>query len=588
MTDLWRLLAFLRPYRGLVTIAALAATGVMACTLTLPYLTGRIIDEVLRAGDRDRLMPLLWAVVGVAVVRFVLALARRQIAGHVSLGVEYDMRDTVFRRVQGLSLAFFDHMPVGQLMSRATSDLQSVRFFLGYGLVFMFTTLFTLILASVWLIAIDPPLAVMSLLVGPAVLAVATRFGRVANPLRIDLQQRLGEVSQAGEESVAGIRAIKAFGREPERADEFERVAEGALQRGLDVARVEGVYEPVMGFLPTVGLAVILLVGGNQVMDGTLTLGEFVQFYLYLTLLMGPFRSLGFLVAGAQRAVVGGRRIFQILDAETEVPERADPVTLPAGGGHVTFEEVRFAYGTGDTADPFGREVLRGIDLDVPAGRTVALIGATGSGKSTLTELIARYYDPTGGRVLLDGVDVRDLALDDLRRAIGVVSQEPFLFSTTVRENIAYGRPDATDDDVRAAARLAAADGFITALPRGYQTIIGERGFSLSGGQRQRLAIARAVITDPRVLVLDEATASVDAYTERQIQDALRAVTADRTTVIIAHRLSTIQLADEIVVLDGGVIAARGSHAELFAQSALYRDIHQTGLARPELVLGDV
>ncbi len=587
MTDLWRLLAFLRPYRGLVIVTGLAASGIMVCTLILPYLTGRIIDDVLRHGERGELAPLLWAVFAVAVVRFGLGLVRRQISGHISLGVEYDMRDTVFSRVQRLSLAFFDHMPVGQLMSRATSDLQTVRFFLGYGLVFMFTTVFTLLMAAAWLITIDWQLAIFSLAVGPAVLAVATRFGQVANPLRIDLQQRLGEVSQAGEESVAGIRVIKAFGRERERSAAFERVANGAMNRGLDVARVEGVYEPVMGFLPTAGLAVILMLGGHQVMNGTLTLGQFVQFYLYLTLLMGPFRSLGFLVAGGQRALAGGRRIFEILDAETEVPEPAHPVPLPDGDGRVTFDHVHFAYGTGDAADPFGREVLQGVDLDIPGGRVVALIGATGSGKSTLTELIARYYDPTGGRVLLDGVDIRDLALDDLRRAVGMVSQEPFLFSTTVRENIAYGRPDATLDQVRAAARLAAADEFVEALPNGYDTVIGERGLTLSGGQRQRLAIARAVITDPRVLILDEATASVDASTERQIQDALRAVMAGRTTVIIAHRLSTIQLADEIVVLDRGVIAARGTHDELYGTSPLYREIHRTGLARPELVLGD-
>jgi ABC-type multidrug transport system fused ATPase/permease subunit len=335
-----------------------------------------------------------------------------------------------------------------------------------------------------------------------------------------------------------------------------------------------------MGFLPVAGLGVILLYGGHLVIDGALTLGEFVQFYLYLTLLMEPFRMLGTLVGNAQRAVASGQRIFEIVDAVPDVRERPDPVALPDGGGTLRFEDVRFAYGD-------GREVLSGVDLEVPAGRTVALIGPTGSGKTTLTELIPRYYDVAGGRVLLDGVDVRDLRLHDLRRAVGVVSQEPFLFSATVRENIAYGRPEATDDEVRAAARLASADAFIAALPDGYDTVIGERGLTLSGGQRQRLAIARAVVTDPRVLVLDEATASVDASTEREIQAALRAVMAGRTTLVIAHRLSTIRLADEIVVLDGGRIAARGRHEDLYAESDLYREIHDGGLARPDLVLGD-
>lgn len=580
-------MGFLRPYRGRVTITVLAAAGLMACTLTLPYLTGRIIDEVLRGGHRDRLPGLLWAMLGIAALRFALGLVRRQVAGNVSLGVEYDMRDTVFGKVQHMSLGFFDRMPVGQLMSRATTDLQTVRFFLGYGLVFAFTSVLTLLVSVVILLSINAPLALASLTIGPLLMFLAVRLGRLSAGLRIDVQQRLGEVSQMGEESVAGIRVIKAFGREAERAAAFEGVAMGAVGRTLDVARLEARYEPMMGFLPTAGLAVILLMGGRQVMDGTLTLGQFVQFYLYLSLMIGPFQSFGFLVSGAQRALAGGRRIFEILDSTTDVPEAPGARGLPPGGGAIRMRDVTFAYSPRDNGAE-ARNVLRDVDLDVPAGRTVALIGATGSGKTTLTELIPRYYDPTAGSVSVDGVDVRELRLHDLRRAIGVVSQEPFLFSTTVRDNIAYGRPDATQDEVEAAARMAHAHEFIGRLPKGYDTVIGERGLSLSGGQRQRLAIARAVITNPRILILDEATASVDASTEREIQDALRNVMRQRTTVIIAHRLSTIRLADEIVVLDHGRVAARGTHRDLYASSSLYREIHDGGLARPELVLGDV
>jgi ABC-type multidrug transport system fused ATPase/permease subunit len=575
-----RLLTFLRPYRLAVVVTALAAAGLMACTLTLPYLTGRVIDDVLRDGRRDMLTPLLSAVVLLVLLRFALGVLRRVLAGRVSLAVEYDMRDLVFAHAQRLSFAFFDRMPVGQLMSRATSDLQGVRFFLGYGLVFLFMNAFTLVLATTILLVIHTPLALVSLLAGPALVAVAVRYSRRTAPVRVDVQQKLGEVTQAGEESVVGIRVVKAFGRERQRTEAFARTARRAFDRSMDANRLESFYQPLMGFLPVAGLGVILLYGGHLVIDGALTLGEFVQFYLYLTLLMGPFRMLGTLVGNAQRAVASGQRIFEIVDAVPDVRERPDPVALPDGGGTLRFEDVRFAYGD-------GREVLSGVDLEVPAGRTVALIGPTGSGKTTLTELIPRYYDVAGGRVLLDGVDVRDLRLHDLRRAVGVVSQEPFLFSATVRENIAYGRPEATDDEVRAAARLASADAFIAALPDGYDTVIGERGLTLSGGQRQRLAIARAVVTDPRVLVLDEATASVDASTEREIQAALRAVMAGRTTLVIAHRLSTIRLADEIVVLDGGRIAARGRHEDLYAESDLYREIHDGGLARPDLVLGD-
>jgi ATP-binding cassette subfamily B protein len=580
LRTLLRLLTFLRPYRLQVTVTALAAAGLMACSLTLPYLTGRVIDDVLKGGDRDALRPLLAAVVVVVLLRFGLGVLRRWLAGRVSLAVEYDMRDMVFAHVQRLSFAFFDRMPVGQLMSRSTSDLQTVRFFLGYGLVFLFMNAFTLVLATTILLLIDWRLALVSLLVGPALVAVAWRYSKRTAPVRVDVQQKLGEVTQAGEESIVGIRVVKAFGRERERTAAFNATARRAFDRSMDANRLESFYQPLMGFLPVVGLAAVLLYGGTLVMDGELSLGAFVQFYLYLTLLMGPFRTLGTLVGNAQRAVAGGERIFEITDAVPDVRERPHPLPVPPGAGELRFEGVRFAYGD-------GREVLRGVDLRVPAGRTVALIGPTGSGKTTLTELIPRYYDPTAGRVLLDGADVRDLPLDALRRLVGVVSQEPFLFSTTVRENIAYGRPDATDEDVRAAARMARADGFVEALPDGYDTVIGERGLTLSGGQRQRLAIARAVITDPRVLILDEATASVDASTEREIQDALRAVMAGRTTLVIAHRLSTIRLADELVVLDEGRIAARGTHADLYGTSALYREIHDGGLARPDLVLGE-
>jgi len=581
LPTLLRLISFLRPYRVAIVMTAFFGVGLMACTLILPYITRLVINVVIEAGHRDQLAPLIgWALLVVA-LRFVLNFFRRIWAGRISLGVEYDLRDAVFAHVQRLSFGFFDRMPVGQLMSRTTNDLQVVRFFLGYGLVFLFMNTFQLILITVVLFVINPGLAAVALLVGPALLVVATRYSRKSAPVRLDVQQKAGEVAQAAEESVVGIRVIKAFGREDYRTDQFSDVSYRAFRRNIDAARLESFYTPLLSFLPIIGLAVVLIYGGTLVINHELSLGAFVQFYLYLALLMGPFRIIGVLVGNAQRAVAGGQRIFEIMDAVPDVQETDHPISLPDGPGEVRFEDVHFGYTP-------GREVLHGIDLTIPGGATVALIGTTGAGKSTLTELIPRYYEVTEGRVLVDGADVRDLALNDLRRQIGVVSQEPFLFSASVRDNIAYGRPEATDDEVRAAARQARADAFIEALPDGYDTIVGERGYTLSGGQRQRLAIARAIITDPRILILDEATASVDASTEREIQDALRAVMAGRTTIIIAHRLSTIRLADELILLDHGAIAARGRHAELYAQSTLYRDIHDSGLARPDLVLGDV
>jgi ATP-binding cassette subfamily B protein len=440
---------------------------------------------------------------------------------------------------------------------------------------------YTLVIITGVLLWMNWSLAIVALVTGPAMLVVAWRYSRRSNPVLIDVQQRVAQVTEIAEESAVGIRVVKAFGREADRTERFGATARRAFDRSMDANRLAAVYQPLMGFLPTLGLAVILIYGGLLTIDGTLSLGDFVAFYLYLTLLMAPFRSLGMLVGQAQRAIAGGTRIFEILDAEPTLVERPDALPLPDGGGAVRLEGVSFAYGEEEPP------VLRDIDLDIPAGRTVAIIGGTGSGKTTLTQLIPRIYDATAGRVLVEDVDVRDLRLDDLRRAVGMVSQDPFLFSSTVRENIAYGRPEASDEEVREAARMAQAEGFIEELPQGFDTVVGERGLTLSGGQRQRLAIARALLADPRILVLDEATASVDASTEREIQAALRAVMAGRTTIVIAHRLSTLGLADELVVLEGGRIAARGTHEELSASSALYREIREGGLARPDLVASD-
>lgn len=578
MQTLFRLLSFLRPYRAQVIVTAVSAAGLMACTATIPWLTRIIIDDALVDGRRSLLVPLITAVIGVGLVRMVFAAVRRWVSGKVSLGVEYDLRGAMFTHMQRLSFRYFDHMPVGQLMSRATSDLQTVRFFLGYGLIFLFMNAFGLVLYTVLLLTIDPTLTALALVMAPALVAVAWRSSKRTQPVLIDVQQRVGEVTQSAEESIVGIRVIKAFGQERPQSARFAAIARSAFDRSMDANRMQAFYLSLMGFLPTIGLAVVVIFGGIRAIDGDLSLGEFVQFYTYLLALVFPLRMIGSLVGNAQRAAASGERIFEVLDTQPDLAERPDPRVLPAGGGHVQFVGVSFAHS--DT----GPDVVSGIDLDIPAGRVVALIGPTGSGKTTLTQLIPRYYDPGAGTVVLDGVDVRDVGLDPLRRTVGVVAQEPFLFSTSVRENIAYGVLDATDEQVRAAARLAQAEGFIDELPDGFDTIIGERGYTLSGGQRQRIAIARAAITDPRVLILDEATASVDASTEREIQGALRAVLAGRTTLIIAHRLSTIALADEIVVLDAGRIVARGSHDELYATSDLYREIHDRGLARPELV----
>ena len=534
-----------------------------------------MIDDVLNGQQQDALLPLVIIVIVVGVIRAFFAVIRRILAGYVSLGVEFDLRDRVFAQLQRLSFGYFDRMPVGQLMSRATSDLQTVRFFLGYGLIFLFMHAFTLVFVTVVLLFINVPLTLLALLMGPALVLVAARASRRSHPVLVDVQQKVADVTQMAEESLAGIRVVKAFGQEGAQGERFGLRAQEAFSRSMDAARLQSFYQSLMGFLPVLGVAVVIAVGGVMTINGVLTLGEFVQFYLYLAILTFPFRSIGMLIGSAQRAAASGQRVFEILDTEPQVPEPTHPVPLPAGGGHVRLEGVTFGY------EP-DQPVLRDLDLDIPAGRTLAIIGPTGSGKSTITQLIPRFYDPQAGRVLVDGADVRDVALDDIRRAVGMVTQDPFLFSDTVRANIAFGRPEATDEEVETAARMAQADTFIRALPEGYDTVVGERGFTLSGGQRQRVAIARAILVDPRILVLDEATASVDASTEREISRALATVMDGRTTLIIAHRLSTISLADEIVLIDDGRVAARGEHDHLYATSPLYREIHDQGLARPD------
>ena len=566
------MLSFLRPYRREVLWSFVLAAVAMVMTVAIPYVSGRAIDAV-RNHQRGELLTFGLLVAGAGVIRLVLSAARRLVAGRVSLGVEYDLRTLLFGRLQSLELAFFDRQQTGQLMSRATVDLQSVRFFLGYGLVFMAQSVLAIALAGVAMFAIRPELAAIALAPVPFVVYVTYRYSRLARPALQEVQQRIGELTADVQENIAGVRVVKAFARETQQRARFERTVARVFSQSMVEARLQARYNPVLGFLPQLGLAAILLVGGREVVHHQLSIGQFSAFYIYLLMLLSPMSTLGVSLGMAQRASASGIRVFEVLDRSPELTSPAGAPALPPGNGHVRLQGVTMRYREGA-----GRPALHAIDLDVPGGRTVALVGATGSGKTTLAALVARLYDPTEGRVLLDGVDLREVELGSLRRAIAITGDDPFLFSTTIRENIAYARPDATEQEVREAARRAQAHDFIERLPAGYDTRVGERGLTLSGGQRQRIAIARAIIANPRVLILDDATSSVDATTERHIRGALAELMAGRTTLIIAHRLSTIALADEIVVLEDGEIAARGSHAELLEASELYREIVEKGL----------
>ncbi|MDX6720773.1 MAG: ATP-binding cassette, subfamily bacterial [Solirubrobacteraceae bacterium] len=572
MATFLRLLTFLRPYRRGVWLSGLLAALAMGATVAIPALTGAAINAIdAKDGDRLKLIALLIVVAGL--VRLGLTVARRLIAGRVSLGVEFDLRNRLYDHLLSLELAFFDRQQTGQLMSRATVDLQAVRFFLGYGLVIIFQAALTILFAGIAMIVIDPGLALVALSPVPFVIWIAHRYGRRSRPALQEVQQRIAELTADVEENVGGVRVVKAFAREELQLERFRTSVSRVFEQSMISTRLRAFYNPIIGFLPQIGLAALLFLGGRGVIDKRLDLGEFTAFYTYLLALLAPMRTVGLILGLSQRATASGARIFELLDRAPTIVAAPGAGPLPAGSGHVELRGVTLAYG--DEAEP----ALRGVTLTVRAGTTIALVGATGSGKTTLVGLISRLYDVTTGAVLVDGADVRTIDPRALRREIAVVTDDPFLFSATVHENIAYARREhATREEVVAAAERAQAHDFIQSLPDGYDTRIGERGLTLSGGQRQRIAIARALLADPRILILDDATSSVDASTEQQIKRALTQVMAGRTTFVIAHRLSTIALADEIAVLEGGRLLDHGTHAELLERSAFYGEIVEKGL----------
>jgi ABC-type multidrug transport system fused ATPase/permease subunit len=567
----FRLLGFLKPYKLSLVVSIVLACGSQAAAIALVWVTGGVIDNAIRPKDSGKLWMYVGVILGLGALKAGLMVGRRLISGNQALGVEMDMRNGLYGRLVRLSFRFYDTHQTGQLMSRATVDLQGVRFFLGYGLIFFFQNVLVVVSVTAVLFFVQWELALISLAIVPFLIVFAYRYSRISHPTLREVQQKLADVATVAQENIVGVHVVKAFAQEEAETRKFDARSEAVFGQTLTANRQRAFWVPLISFAPMVAQAAVLLLGARMVRDGTLSTGHFISFNLYLGMLVMPLRSLGMWIGQAQRATASGERIFQVMDEPEDVADRPGAVDLPPGPGDVRFEDVSFEY-----LD--GRPVLSDVSLDVAAGRTVALIGHTGSGKTTLTSLVPRFYDVDAGRITIDGHDVRDLTLSSLRHAVGVISQDPFLFSATVRENIAFGAGDLPQEAVEAVARAAQAHEFIERLPQGYDTVIGERGITLSGGQRQRLAIARALAVDPRILVLDDATASVDATTEAMIRVGLRGAMAGRTTFIIAHRLSTIALADEIVVLDQGRIAARGTHDELIASSPVYREIYEHGL----------
>ena len=570
-----RLVGFLRPYKLSVIVSIVLAVASQAAAVTMAFLTGDALESAVRGGDGSRLWTLALLVFAVGLARALFMLGRRLISGRQALAVEYDLRDALYAKLLRLSFGFYDRHQTGQLMSRATVDLQAVRFFLGYGLIFFFQHILTIAGVTVVLFVVNWRLALATTAIMPVLVGLAYRYSRVSHPVLRDVQQKMADVATVAEESIVGVHVVKSFAQERNESAKFAGRSEEVFGRSIDANRQRALYVPLLAFLPLVAQAAVLLLGGRMVARGELDLSAFFAFNVLVVMLVMPLRMLGMWIGQAQRATASGERIFEVIDETEDVADRPGAGELPPGEGRLRFERATFAYTP-------GRPVLEDIDLDIEPGRTVALIGHTGSGKTTLASLVPRFYDVGGGRVTIDGADVRDVRLASLRRQIGIVAQDPFLFSATVRENIAFGAPEASDADVERAARLAQAHDFIAVLPQGYDTVVGERGITLSGGQRQRIAIARALILNPRILILDDATASVDATTEARIRLGLREAMKGRTTLIVAHRLSTISLADELVVVDRGRIAGRGTHEELLETNPVYQEIYEHGLLERE------
>jgi ATP-binding cassette subfamily B protein len=572
MRTFWRITKLLGDYKWLTIAGFGLAFAQMGLGLVVPRILQLTIDRALLGGDTELLVWYSLALLGVGVARFGIAVGRRLTTGKASLGIEYDLRDRLWAHLLRQPFGYFDRWPTGQLMSRAMSDISNVRMFLGYGLVFFAVNIVMMVAVAAILLVLNWRLALLSLAFLPVLLVVTWRFSRRLQPILKDVQQRIADVTAAAEENVVGSRIVRIFAREDDELAKFSERSTRVFETSLAAARTRALYIPLIAFVPNLAIAFLLWYGGRQVVQGDLTLGSLVAFYTYLLMLVYPAQVIGWLTGLAQRAIASGDRVYELLDAPLELEERRGAAPLPQARGGVILDHVSFSY--------VDRPVLEDVSLEVPAGRTVALVGHTGCGKTTLANLIPRFYDVSGGRVLVDGHDVRDLKLDDLRRHIGVVTQDPFLFSTSIVENIRFGRPEASNEEVRAAARAAQADEFIGALPQGYATVVGERGFTLSGGQRQRIAIARALVMDPRILILDDATSSVDVETEFRIREALVEVMTGRTTFIIAHRPSTISLADDVVVLDHGRVAERGTHDELMAAGGLYAHMFGDAEAR--------
>ena len=575
-----RFLAYLKPrWRRVLAIyvVMLAGSGTL---LAIPQLVRWIVDHGIALHD----LGVVWRAVGLllalALARAVLAFLMGRWTEIVSQGVAADLRQQMFNRFTVMAVSLISRMESGQLLQRAVQDVERIRFLTGRAVLRVVDASVLFVGTLVLLIGMNPLLGVLCLATMPLLAYRGYHYGRRQRPLSTRLQQQLGDLTGLLEQNLRGVRLVKAFAQERNEVKRFDAGNDAWFALAAQQARLTAVNSPLLDLIANFGLVIVIGAGGLFTINGQLTIGELVAFTTYLTQLFAPIRRVGLVIPMLAMAAASGERIASVLDAPDGVQERPGAAPLPPIRGAVTMNGVSYRYEGNGAAEAGARWALREVDLDVPAGTTVALLGATGAGKSTLGGLVLRLYDPQAGSVRIDGIDVRDVTIASLRSQIGVVMQDPVLFAASIRDNIAFGAPAASDDDVYAAARAACIHDYVVGLNEGYDTMVGERGVTLSGGQRQRIAIARAILVDPRILILDDATSSVDAHTEELIHDALRRLLAGRTSYIIAQRLSTLKLADVVVVLDDGRVTAQGGHEELLAASATYRAICAEQLQR--------
>lgn len=567
MRSLVRAATFLGPYWASALGALASLILVNVANLIYPQLIRRIIDVGVARQDWQAILISTGGLLLVALIRGGCTFLQGYLSEKAAQGAAYDLRNLIYGKLQTLSFSYHDQAQTGQLLTRVTSDVEMVRGFTGQGLLQLLGAIVMIAGTAVILLAMNWKLGLLALGIFPFMFLIFGRFARSIQPLFAQVQARLGALNTILEENLAGVQVVKAFIREELERARYRRANQALLEQNLTVVRLMSLNFPLIFFVGNLGTAVVLWYGGRQVIGHTLTLGELVAFTSYLNFLMFPIFVLGMIAAMLARAAASAQRIFEVIDAESEVKDRPGAIALPPIAGAVEFRAVSFRYAGAE------RNALSQVSFSVQPGQTVAVVGTTGSGKSTIVNLIPRFYDPTAGQVLIDGYDVRDVTLDSLRRQIGVVLQDTMLFTGTIRDNIAYGRPDASFDEVVEAARAAQAHEFILEQPDGYQTMVGEGGVSLSGGQRQRVAIARALLLDPRVLILDDSTSSVDAETEYRIQQALDRLISGRTTFIVAQRISSVRRADLILVVDDARVVAQGRHEELLETCPLYGEI---------------